>query len=42
VNLVSHVTKEVVEAQQRDFKDEEFAAPIEYAESPLAEAMSLR
>jgi len=42
VNLVSRVTKEVVEVQQRDFTDEEFAAPSGYAESPLAEAMSLR
>jgi len=41
VNLVSRVTKEVVEVQQRDFTDEEFAAPSGYAESPLAEAMSL-
>jgi len=42
VNLVSRVTKEVVEVQQRDFTDEEFAAPSGYAESLLAEAMSLR
>jgi hypothetical protein len=42
VNLVSRVTKEVVEVQQRDFTDEEFAAPSGYAESPLTEAMSLR
>ncbi len=42
VNAVSRVTKEVVEVQQRDFTDEEFAAPSGYAESPLAETMSLR
>jgi hypothetical protein len=42
VNLVSRVTKEVVEAQQRDFTDEEFDAPSGYTESPLAETMSLR
>ena len=42
VNLVSRVAKEVVEVQQRDFTDKEFAAPSGYAESPLAEAMSLR
>lgn len=42
VNLVSRVTKEVVDAQQREFTDEEFAAPSGYAENPLAETMSLR
>lgn len=42
VNVVSRVTKEVVEAQQRDFTDEEFGVPTGYAESPLAETMSLR
>ena len=42
VNVVSRVTKEVVEIQQRDFTDEEFTAPTGYAESSLAETMSLR
>jgi len=42
VNVVSGVTKEVVEAQQRDFTAEEFVAPSGYTESPLAETMSLR
>jgi len=42
VNLVSRITKEVVEAEQRYFTDEEFAAPPGYTESALAETMSLR
>lgn len=42
VNLVSRVTKEVVEAQRRDFTDEEFTVPSGYTEGPLAETMSLR
>ena len=42
VNLVSRVTKEVVQAQQQEFTDEEFMAPTGYMQSPLTETMSLR
>ena len=42
VNLVSQVTKEVVEAQQQELTDTEFTAPSEYTQSSLTETMSLR
>jgi hypothetical protein len=40
VNLLSHITKEVIQAERKNFADEEFAAPQGYAQKTLSEVMS--
>ena len=40
VNLLSHITKEVIRAERKDLADEEFAAPKGYAQRTLTEVMS--
>ena len=42
INVVSLVTKEVVQVQQREFSDEEFTAPTGHTQSSLTETMTLR